>query len=143
MGKSIEEQRQAIRESRNEKRFYKVKKPKVKNNKQPVKVKSKKEKKKEFVKKKNKYHNYLLSDEWAQLKIDLFQNRGRKCEYCGKTKDLHVHHKTYKNIFNEEPEDLIILCRKCHNKEHGVKGKVWSKQKKTLYLNVKNITLIN
>ena len=65
------------------------------------------------------YRKYLKSDEWAQLKIDLFNYRGKSCEKCGNKKRLEVHHLTYKNVFNEEPEDLIILCRKCHQKEHN------------------------
>lgn len=67
-----------------------------------------------------KYRKYLKSDEWAQLKIDLFELRGYSCEKCPNKKRLDVHHLTYENIYNEEPEDLIILCKKCHNKAHGI-----------------------
>ncbi len=69
---------------------------------------------------KKKYKKYLLSDEWAQLKIDLFKYRGKECEKCGETKYLQVHHLSYKNIFQEEPEDLMILCKSCHKKEHNI-----------------------
>jgi|TARA_R110000803_G_scaffold171655_1_gene234545 5-methylcytosine-specific restriction endonuclease McrA len=69
---------------------------------------------------KKKYKKYLLSDEWAQLKIDLFKYRGKECEKCGETKYLQVHHLSYKNIFHEEPEDLMILCKSCHRKEHNI-----------------------
>lgn len=68
----------------------------------------------------DKYKKYLLSDEWAQLKIDLFNQRSKKCEKCGSKKQICVHHKNYNNIFKEEPSDLIILCKKCHEKEHGI-----------------------
>ena len=107
MGISIEEQRERIRKQRNPKRFYKVKT----------------KKKKELNKRKN-YKKYLLSDEWANLKIDLFNHRGKECEICGSNKNIEVHHNSYKNIFKEEPEDLDILCRKCHTKKHSkrVKG---------------------
>jgi len=64
------------------------------------------------------YETYLKSDDWAQLKIDLFNLRGRKCEMCGSKKSICVHHLTYKNIYKEEPGDLIILCSLCHSKEH-------------------------
>lgn len=67
---------------------------------------------------KKQYQDYLKSNEWAQLKIDLFNYRGRSCEICGVNYSLQVHHLTYENIFNEEPEDLIILCKKCHQKQH-------------------------
>lgn len=78
-----------------------------------------------------KYQNYLLSNEWAQLKIDIYEARGRKCEQCGNTRQLHIHHLTYKNIYNEEPEDLIILCKPCHEKEHNIKSKKKKPIKKT------------
>lgn len=80
--------------------------------------KGKKKKIKSISERKKKYLDYLKSDEWAQLKIDLFNHRGYKCERCWKTNKLHIHHKTYDNLFNEEPEDLEILCQKCHRLEH-------------------------
>ena len=68
------------------------------------------------------YKKYLESTEWAELRIDLFLERGFSCEKCNKKfksqKGLEMHHKTYENIFNEEPEDLIILCSSCHRYEH-------------------------
>ena len=89
------------------------------------KLKRRKKKKKVVIKKykkpkKSKYFLYLKSNEWANLKIDLFNKRGRICEKCLSTDKLHVHHLTYKNIFKEEPEDLIILCMECHKKEHRI-----------------------
>jgi len=33
---------------------------------------------------------------------------------------LDVHHKTYENYGDERPEDLVVLCRSCHQKVHGV-----------------------
>jgi 5-methylcytosine-specific restriction endonuclease McrA len=71
---------------------------------------------------KKKYHKYLKSDEWITIKIDLIEIRGSKCERCGnkrEPKHLQVHHLTYDNIFNEEPEDLELICGRCHGVEHG------------------------
>lgn len=68
-----------------------------------------------------KYKEYLQSEEWRELKIDLLQIRGCKCERCGRGRSperLHVHHKTYARIFNELPSDLVILCGRCHLGEH-------------------------
>ena len=67
---------------------------------------------------KKKYYDYLASAEWAEIRNDLFTNRGRKCEYCGSTHRLQIHHLTYVNVFKEEPEDLVILCAACHKAEH-------------------------
>ena len=87
-----------------------------------------------------KYATYLKSKEWIDLKIDLITTRGQRCEKCRKDKKsptlLQIHHLTYKNIFNESPEDLMILCSRCHRIEHGlikskktVKTKVVKKKK--------------
>jgi len=78
----------------------------------------------------DKYKKYLQSDEWYQLKIDILEYRGHKCEKCGRTKNLHIHHKHYENIYNEEPEDLIILCGLCHAKAHGIIKEKKKKPKK-------------
>lgn len=39
---------------------------------------------------------------------------GSKCEHCGGGGALHVHHLTYKNVTREKPEDVIVLCERCH-----------------------------
>lgn len=145
MGLSIEEQRKRRREERDPKRFHntahlrvdvdKIKgKPKDKSKKlkrvekeleklrgvnvHPNKGGKKGKSKKGFSKRRAKYEEYLRSDEWAQLRIDLFKHRGYVCERCNNKKKLQVHHKNYSNLFNEEPEDLEILCEKCHREEH-------------------------
>ena len=63
---------------------------------------------------------YWDSDEWAKMKVDLLQVSRAKCEYCGKTTNALVpHHLTYKNYKQEEPEDIVLICHKCHAIEHG------------------------
>jgi len=66
-----------------------------------------------------KYSDYLKSKDWANIRIDLFENRGKRCERCDSENRLEVHHLHYRNIFKEEPQDLVILCHSCHSKEHG------------------------
>jgi 5-methylcytosine-specific restriction endonuclease McrA len=63
------------------------------------------------------YSKYLKSKEWLSIRLDILTIRP-KCERCGSKKSLEVHHLTYKRIFNEEPEDLEVLCKGCHYKEH-------------------------
>jgi len=70
--------------------------------------------------KKDKYHKYLRSEEWAKIKTDLIILNDGKCEECGSRKNLQVHHLTYKNLFHEEPGDLVLLCGKCHMAVHGI-----------------------
>ncbi len=35
---------------------------------------------------------------------------------------IDVHHKSYENIFNEKMDDLVALCRQCHNDLHKFSG---------------------
>lgn len=73
-------------------------------------------------KNKSKYHQYLHSEKWENIKNTLFNIRGKNCEKCTNTKYLQVHHLTYKHLYNEivHLEDLIILCKTCHKKEHNL-----------------------
>lgn len=75
------------------------------------------------------YLIYLKSAEWKLKRKQLFNERGKKCERCGATKKLQVHHVTYKRIFNEALEDLEVLCKPCHQKEHNIKTKKKRKPK--------------
>lgn len=66
------------------------------------------------------YRDYLKSDKWIEIRQYMIEMYGSTCQMClKKTDKLQVHHLTYDNIFNEEPEDLILLCSKCHQREHG------------------------
>ncbi|KYK20675.1 hypothetical protein AYK24_09800 [Thermoplasmatales archaeon SG8-52-4] len=67
------------------------------------------------------YQEYLLSDFWADKRNWIIKVRRGRCEKCGSTKKLQVHHLNYKNVGNEHGEDVVVLCKKCHLKEHGNK----------------------
>ena len=45
------------------------------------------------------------------------------------TENLHTHHKTYKNLGNERPADLVVLCASHHQGVHDFiaewKAKGW------------------
>jgi len=64
------------------------------------------------------YGFYLLSEEW-QEKRDSIQDF---CEgICMECNDVHgniLHHETYENIFEEPLDDLLWVCKRCHNKIH-------------------------
>jgi len=66
---------------------------------------------------KEKYYKYLQSPEWADIRFHML-SAFPKCQRCDSKFGLQVHHKTYKNIFKEEPEDLEVLCKACHRMEH-------------------------
>lgn len=66
-------------------------------------------------KKKPNYGEYLQSSEWAEKRALVLKRDHFKCQICNSSKDLHVHHRSYKNLGNErETGDLITLCAECH-----------------------------
>lgn len=69
-----------------------------------------------------KYSKYINSSKWkAKRKTHLAANP--VCVRCGSSKFRHVHHLTYKNFGNEQPEDLVTLCRGCHEAAHDCRDK--------------------
>ena len=116
--KVLRKKPKALRTERDRQKINEVKNrlKKLSRNGKSKKVKPKK-------KRLTKYQKYLLSDEWAKLKIDLYAHRGRWCQKCGSSTRLQIHHLHYRNIYKEEPEDLLILCRACHRAEHSDKAK--------------------
>lgn len=66
-----------------------------------------------------KYRTYLRSPEWKAKREELFKLRGKLCETCTSTRNIQVHHLTYKRVFNEKLNDLQVLCKSCHKKIHN------------------------
>lgn len=72
--------------------------------------------------KRRDYKRYISSLKWKNFKQDIIDERGASCEECRKPCDkLDLHHKTYDRLFNEGREDVVLLCRSCHEKVHGRK----------------------
>jgi hypothetical protein len=65
------------------------------------------------------YQEYLQSDKWQFIRRLILARDGHKCVDCSSTEDLHVHHIRYSKWGEELPEDLVTLCKKCHDREHG------------------------
>ena len=69
---------------------------------------------------KERYHKYLLSPEWKTLAAQKREEAENKCQLCNARESvLHVHHRSYDNIYHETLKDLIVLCEKCHQKFHN------------------------
>lgn len=49
---------------------------------------------------------------WSETKEIRKRLDGYKCQYCGSTLDLQVHHKNYDNYYDVDA--LVTVCRKCH-----------------------------
>lgn len=64
------------------------------------------------------YKEYLASPEWQKKRKAKLAASGNKCQLCASSKDLNVHHNTYTRVRKELPEDLVVLCRECHEKFH-------------------------
>lgn len=65
------------------------------------------------------YRDYLLTDEWAERREAIRDRAGRRCEHCGGTHRLQVHHTTYERRGYEWPADLKLLCGHCHTACHA------------------------
>jgi len=74
------------------------------------------------------YMNYLITDHWEIQKRKIHK-RHKTCVACNSDKNLHVHHRTYKNKgdVGKESNDLFLLCKECHNlihKHRPIDGKI-------------------
>jgi hypothetical protein len=69
------------------------------------------------------YREYMCSPEWMSLRDKVLKERGHRCEFCGSAMGrLEIHHVTYVRIGQELMDDLRVLCRFCHAKEHRRKA---------------------
>jgi len=70
------------------------------------------------------YKTYIKSQAWEDRKNALFRERPRKCEICGVSSWIQVHHLRYdKKLYGSEPsEDLAILCGFHHQDYHDKNG---------------------
>ena len=64
------------------------------------------------------YDKYIESDEWKETREERKFLDGYKCRFCGSAMNLVVHHTTYENVPNEDMDDLLTLCKTCHNELH-------------------------
>jgi 5-methylcytosine-specific restriction endonuclease McrA len=64
---------------------------------------------------------YREQPEWKQRRRQALTRAGHQCQTCG-TSDttLDVHHNSYENYGDEKPQDLVVLCRACHELFHGI-----------------------
>ena len=67
-------------------------------------------------------HQYLHSPEWASKRKLALARAHYHCEMCHAETNLHVHHITYKNLYREQPSELIALCPSCHTLVHDTHG---------------------
>jgi hypothetical protein len=70
------------------------------------------------------YEVYLRSNRWRQFRAAMLDLVDGTCERCGLREDesrllvLDVHHQTYERLGCELPDDVLVLCRPCHDAMH-------------------------
>lgn len=66
------------------------------------------------------YAAFLKTDYWQKVREAKFAQVGRKCQICGHTEGLEVHHRHYKYRGRELHHlgCLMVLCRKHHQMMH-------------------------
>ena len=62
------------------------------------------------------YNDYLRSPAWRDVKRRYREAYPMIC-MCGSTK-VEIHHKTYDRVGKEDLDDLVALCRDCHEQAH-------------------------
>lgn len=72
--------------------------------------------------KKLDYYDFLKTPYWKAISIIKFKESNFKCQLCNGNLNLATHHKTYEHHGYEHLyiEDLIVLCKNCHEKFHDI-----------------------
>lgn len=76
---------------------------------------------KAFVNQEYSLSSNRTSRESAIKIVFLIESREKRCEICGSTKNIDVHHKDG-NCHNNSSDNLMVVCRSCHLKLHNPKG---------------------
>ena len=69
------------------------------------------------------YNEQLKNEKWKAFRNFIFVVRGYKCEMCGATQKLQVHHPNYikgRKAWEYTCNEVIVLCEQCHRKAHGL-----------------------
>jgi 5-methylcytosine-specific restriction endonuclease McrA len=67
------------------------------------------------------FAEYRVQPEWQVRRAQAITRAEYKCQTCpARDTTLDVHHNNYERYGNERPQDLVVLCRSCHQKIHGI-----------------------
>lgn len=74
--------------------------------------------------KRKEYYNRLLEDRrWKEFRLKVMSERGSRCECCGRTDILQIHHTFYisgKMPWEYDINDMRVLCKECHQRIHNI-----------------------
>jgi 5-methylcytosine-specific restriction endonuclease McrA len=61
----------------------------------------------------------LSIEDYNSLRNRVLERDGWRCQNCGSSKDLHVHHLEKRSKLGDDALDnLITLCANCHQGQH-------------------------
>lgn len=60
------------------------------------------------------YEEYLMSNWWRTFRVKVLKWWDYRCALCYSDKKVDIHHRTYNHLGNEQLNDCVALCRKCH-----------------------------
>jgi 5-methylcytosine-specific restriction endonuclease McrA len=62
----------------------------------------------------------LDAEAYQKLCREILERDGWRCQGCGATQRLQVHHKQFRSHSGDDSEEnLITLCDRCHELTHG------------------------
>jgi len=68
------------------------------------------------------YSGYTAMYKESELRKKAFGWHGKTCAKCRKEfssqKQLVIHHRHYRSLGKEHPDDVVVLCRPCHDSLH-------------------------
>lgn len=71
----------------------------------------------------HQHREYLQSDRWRKLRLQIIKRDNFICKDCGK-KGVDVHHIDYQYLNTDEEKNFcVLLCRECHKKRHNIEDK--------------------
>lgn len=80
--------------------------------------------KKNISEEKKQHMKDLTSPKWKEKREEVFERYGKQCVECGSTKNIQVHHLIYRkghHLWEYDVDELLPLCKKCHQKVHNDK----------------------
>lgn len=76
------------------------------------------------------YRDYLKTPWWAFVHDRTIKRAKGRCELCQDATATEAHHTTYERIGCERPDDMVALCRDCH--QHVTDNKLGSLSRRDL-----------
>lgn len=68
------------------------------------------------------YHTYIHSPDWEDRKRRYYETHPKRCVICLTYKHIDLHHLSYRNLGNEQDEELVAVCRFHHDMFHAIFG---------------------